>query len=410
MDFDEMTRRFAVLRQDKHLIGYWTSAWTIAKRVDYHYESDASMNQDRFLAPRLVGARFDQHSLPLEILKDFAVFEEMLLEVSKWQFLASNPDRKRIPRGFSSGLELDLSEIEGGSAIAVISFVASALFANPNATYFEQARNHIIEAVASADQGTTPALPPFLLSYFDRLGRSLHEGEYIEFNRQGGSVAKLGLATRKRLIYASQAQKWTEDMSLKGRISAMDKGCMSFDLELKDGTRLKAPLSEQHLAAVESALSAYPVLRVQRRGVVKKDRQDHFKSLETVEHMTQLDPLDVESRLEELAELNPGWLDGKGLALDRNSLQMLARDFENCFDPTLPLPYLYPTAEGGVQAEWSINQWEISLEIDLRQRSAQYQALFLPDQHTEEALFNLADQADWLLLSSALGAILAQQA
>lgn len=116
------------------------------------------------------------------------------------------------------------------------------------------------------------------------------------------------------------------------------------------------------------------------------------------------------TRLEELAELNPGWLDGKGLALDRKGLQALTRDFDNYFDPALPLPYLYPTAEGGVQAEWSINQWEISLEIDLLQRRAQYQAVFVPDQRTQESEFNLADQAEWVRLSQDLRALLALQA
>ena len=112
-----------------------------------------------------------------------------------------------------------------------------------------------------------------------------------------------------------------------------------------------------------------------------------------------------EEILLKLAELKPGWLDGKGLALNPDGLQALVRDFDNWFDPTLPLPYLYPTAEGGVQVEWSINQWEISLEIDLLQRRAQYQALFVPDQRTQESEFNLADQAEWVRLNQALSAI-----
>ena len=140
---------------------------------------------------------------------------------------------------------------------------------------------------------------------------------------------------------------------------------------------------------------------------MKKDRQDRFKAIEAVEHITQLDPLDVGSRLEELAELSPGWLDGKGLVLNPAGLQALTHDFDNWFDPALPLPYLYPTAEGGIQAEWSINQWEISLEIELPQRRAQYQAVLMPDQRTEESAFDLASQADWTRLNQTLGAILA---
>lgn len=138
---------------------------------------------------------------------------------------------------------------------------------------------------------------------------------------------------------------------------------------------------------------------------MKNDRQDRFKSIEAVEHITQLDPLAVGSRLEELAELSPGWLDGKGLALNPVGLQALTHDFDNWFDPALPLPYLYPTAEGGIQAEWSINQWEISLEIELPQLRAQYQAVFMPDQRTEESAFDLANQAEWARLNQTFGVL-----
>ena len=40
-----------------------------------------------FLSPRLVGNRFDQHSIPLEVLKDLAALEELIVEVAKWHYL-----------------------------------------------------------------------------------------------------------------------------------------------------------------------------------------------------------------------------------------------------------------------------------------------------------------------------------
>ena len=35
-----------------------------------------------FLSPRLVGERFVGHAIPLELLKDLAVVEEMIIEVA----------------------------------------------------------------------------------------------------------------------------------------------------------------------------------------------------------------------------------------------------------------------------------------------------------------------------------------
>ena len=84
------------------------------------------MNTEPFLRPRLTGRRFEGHAIPLEFLKDLAVLEEMIVEVAKWRFLEKNPDRTRSPRGFTKGIELKLTGVEDGSAIAVISLVVAS--------------------------------------------------------------------------------------------------------------------------------------------------------------------------------------------------------------------------------------------------------------------------------------------
>lgn len=95
--------------------------------------------------------------------------------------------------------------------------------------------------------------------------------------------------------------------------------------------------------------------------------------------MTGLAPasLDVAAQLADLAQLEDGWLDGDGLAPDREALAWLADRFERCWPRDLPLPYLYPTPEGGVQAEWSLPPHEISLEVDLGARMGEWHALNL---------------------------------
>ena len=98
---------------------------------------------------------------------------------------------------------------------------------------------------------------------------------------------------------------------------------------------------------------------------MRKDRNNRLGRFESIEHVTPLDPLDVTLRLDELAKLEDGWLDGKGKAPAKEKLEWIADTFESSFDTGLSLPHLYPTAEGGVQAEWSLNDWEVSLDIDL---------------------------------------------
>lgn len=121
--------------------------------------------------------------------------------------------------------------------------------------------------------------------------------------------------------------------------------------------------------------------------------------------------MDVECRLEELATLKPGWLDGRGAALDPAALKTLAQDFDRYYDPELPLPHLYPTAEGGIQAEWTLGDWEVSLEIDLPGKAAQYQALHTLTQQSEDLQLQLAGGEDtWAKLNTALRSLLGTQA
>lgn len=362
------------------------------------------MNQE-FLRPRLVGRRFDEHTLPLDILKDFAALEEMLVEVAKHQYLAANPDRVRSPKGFTKGLELHLTAVEDGSAIPVIALVFATLFPSADADYFDQAKDQIVEAIYAAEQGQTPALPPELLRYFDRFGRGLREGEAMEFARSSGQTASLTPATRERLLRASQAEQWTEEVTLKGRIPEVDQADYCFELELRDGNKLKAPLLEHHRKAVLDAHYSYRNgALVAIKGVIQRDRADRRKGFESVEHITPLDSLDIETRLDDLAQLQDGWMDGKGHVLDRTALQRLAQAFDEHFAPDLPLPYLYPTAEGGVQAEWTLGDWEVSLDIALPALVAEYQSIHLKTGEGRELELALAadDGSDWVTLNDAL--------
>ena len=80
------------------------------------------MNGVEFLRPRLCGKRFEGGGIPLEVLKDLSVLEDMLKDVAKWRFLQDHPERKRIPKGFAVDVELKLSDVAVGSTVPVITF------------------------------------------------------------------------------------------------------------------------------------------------------------------------------------------------------------------------------------------------------------------------------------------------
>lgn len=370
------------------------------------------MNQLEFLAPKLEGERFNGHTLPLEVLRDFAALQEMLVEVAKWEFRRSHPDRQRIPRNFDEGLELHLAHIGEGSAIATLVLPLLGLFPQENVLYLEQARDHIVESIAQVDAGLPPPLPPNLLSYFDRFGRSLREGESITFARAGGEV-RFSPATRLKLVKAAQVQSWTEEVALRGRIPEADQHRQTFQVQLRDGTKLTAPLDEQFQETVIKAFNDYKAgAHVLIKGVARKDGAINpvYKSIESVERVSLLDPLDVGLRIEAFFDLRDGWLDGKGLAPPPQGLHWLQHAFSADYSGELRLPYLYPTPEGGVRAEWSTPEWEVSLDIDLNTRAAEYQALNLRTDVAEDARLNLGAEDGWRELDRRLRALEGLQA
>lgn len=354
------------------------------------------------LKPELIGERFADHAVPLEVLKDFAAFEELLMEVAKREYLQDHPDRLRIPKGFTKGVELRLTGIEEGSAILSL-VVAGGLSLMGPAGYIERAQQKIVDAIANVSAGQAPGLAPELLRYFDRFGRSLLDGERIQFARTEGGPASLTRDVREKLLRASEAEEWTEEMLLKGRVSAIDIADGEFELELTNGTKLGAPLEKQNHESVFEAMKEYGGGRVLAvKGIVRKNRNGHLQQIDSIEHVSLLHPLDVESRLEELGGLRDGWLNGKGVALDRARLKALAENFDRNFDAALPLPHLYPTAEGGVLGEWRMGNWAVSLEIDLATQTAQYEALHLVSDENRESLLNLSEREGWAALNERL--------
>jgi len=360
------------------------------------------MNVHPFLRPRLTGDRFEGHTIPLEFLKDLAVLNEMIVEVAKWEFLKANPDRKRSPRGFTEGIELKLTGIDDGSAILVISLVVAAttLFPPSSTTYFERAREAVVSAIRAAEQNQsiTDYLPEKSLSYFDRMGRSLRDGESIEFTSPDCSTpARLTRETRRKLVLASsQVRELTEEYSVRGAVPEVDQEAMTFHIQLADGGKVRAPIAPQHLDTILEAFTSYKTrLRVLLQGIGRLDRNGRLLSFDSVEHVSILDPLDIPARLDELRLLKAGWLDGKGQAPSRKGLDWISEAFGAHYPEELPLPYLYPTAEGGIQAEWSVGTVEVSLEIDLETHTGQWHTVDMETHADGSRELNLDDASSW---------------
>ncbi len=120
-------------------------------------------------------------------------------------------------------------------------------------------------------------------------------------------------------------------------------------------------------------------------------------------HKQNVRLLSIEDRLNSFAVLKDGWYDGvQGKGLDKKSLAWLSSAFSNYYDVNLPLPSLYPTIDGKVQAEWSLPNHELSILFDIDSRTASYQFLQIDNDKTEEGNFRLNSIEDWQNINSVL--------
>lgn len=363
-----------------------------------------------FMTPRLDGERFTGHAIPFEVLKDLAVLENLVIEAAKWKYLEAHPERQRVPRGFTEGVSLQLTEVRDGSAIPVI--ILTLLTSTPlmpalgtNLSYFEQGRNAILATVSAAEEQIQDShtLPNHLLAYFDQLGRTLREGEVLVLNPSNTvRPARLTKETRRRILLQSDnIKELTEEVAIRGTVPEMDQEKMTFEFQVISGPRIKAPLDPQHLDSVLEAFNGYRDNRkILVRGIGRFNRNEKLLGLNAVEHISMLDDLDPGARLDELKVLKNGWLNGKGIAPAHKELDWLADAFQHNYPDELPLPYLYPTAEGGVQVEWSVDEWEITLEVDLNQRQGEWHALELSTEAEERQTLNLHESNAWQWLAS----------
>ena len=113
---------------------------------------------------------------------------------------------------------------------------------------------------------------------------------------------------------------------------------------------------------------------------------------------------DLITRLRELSLLKQGWLDGVfGSPLKTSFIQWIADLFKKYYPSNIQLPYIYPTAEGGLSLEWDDDRYvEFSVDIDPETRVGSLYALKKTE---EEIVATLQLQRDgWVVIEKLLAA------
>jgi hypothetical protein len=346
-----------------------------------------------FVQPRFEGARFAEHTLPLEVAKDLGAYETLVVEMAKHLYLQDHPERQRVLRGFGSDFHLHLEKVDDGCARPLLSLVAAgalALGVGTN-TYFERARDVITDCIAAPDGQLPPSFPRELLVHFNQIGRSLRPDERMELTGPEGTRAVLSPERRKKLVLAAD-KVYERELELTGAIGEADWEKSTFRLRMGDGSFAVIPMPQ----SFHSEARKYGG---QSRHQVTVKVIATFNSWDQLQKVVSTETLEVQpnyqlaSRLDDLRALEDGWLDGKGKAPDQKKIDYIATRMIGRYPESLPLPAIVPTSDGNLLFEWDA-QGEPSVDVRLTDMKGEFHA-FGREQVDIEREFDFTVEGDW---------------
>ena len=338
-----------------------------------------------FLQPRFEGKRFDQNSLPVEVARDLAAYEELVIALAKHIYIQTHPGRQRVPKGFEESFSLHLDRVDPGSARPLLSWVtALAVGALPftpggdgsdTAANFIQARDLIAECIdaSAAGQPLPQRFPKEFLDYFNVLGRSLREGESVDLHPDQTTGAKLTPERRKRLVLAGQ-QFYTREVHNAGTVAALSWEKETFQLRLTDGAIVVAPLPDFFREGVVNAGGKARIL-TQIRCIGQFDAYDHLqKVVETLQVETVVNYA-LAAQFEKLGAVEDGWMEGSGRRVDAGLISRVSDCLLSTFPEDLAFPFICPTPTGGIFLEWTLGDWMLSAEFFAGSTQCELQAV-----------------------------------
>ncbi len=206
-------------------------------------------------------------------------------------------------------------------------------------------------------------------------GRRLGPNEAIELLAPGAPRGpRYTPAVRKRLVFLGVDETVEEPVSVIVAAVAVHTAKKNFSIK-HDEREVLVTLRPEDEEMVLEAIGRRNELRLQVIGVGALDRHDHLGRIGEVDAVRAVPVPDagrtgVAEQVTNLRAIEKGWVDGEGEVLSSDGLRWLEGLLSQFVAEGMPTPRLYPTLEGGVQAEWSIRSWEVSATFDLERHHA----------------------------------------
>jgi hypothetical protein len=187
----------------------------------------------------------------------------------------------------------------------------------------------------------------------------------------------------RRTLLLSRTGTYRSDRQVTGRVVELNAEASTFTLRSDDRDAVTCQYESELFSFIRDALQqdgAGPAVVVDGEAVL--DERDRIRRLIVAEitYADQADELGIEGgsygamgpggatdkllrRLDELASLADGWLDGQGQAPNARVIAELRSMAGALAAEDMPALRIFPTPEGGIQLEWRSNTIERSVEV-----------------------------------------------
>jgi len=336
------------------------------------------MSNPRSFLLRYVGARFEGHRLPLDVLPDLSAFRDLLVSYVKAEWRAAHSDRERLPKGFEKSIAFDLVRIKDGSAVPQLDWDRDTTqlllpdFEDELELLVETSYSKVLRLIDSANSPVGAIdLTSENIRALNRFGSSLQPDERIEFlDSQGadGNVVYLDTVRRKRLITRGHDsyQKRFEDLGklLGSEIDPLGIAGTITILTAEYG-KIDVPVSPER---VRDDFDGNIEADVQFRLMIELGSDDGFRGVVEVFDVDVIDAMVVANlavcreRISSLLSLRDGWHDGSGNPPTPEAAATASRLLSR--KPGMAASYrIFPTDSGGLLFEFVRSGWDYSFEI-----------------------------------------------
>lgn len=319
------------------------------------------MTQEPFIQPRFVGPRFEGHTLPLSAAKDLAAYEELVLELARHLVRQKHG---RVKKGFAQGFSLHIERIDDGSAKpALVAMMLGTLLPDLPAEIVEA--KDLINAVIATEAGQAfPAdFPKDCYSYFNRIGRSLEEGESIEWQPDSPTNKTVLTPTKRKRLVLAHRETYEAELIVAGLVESLDTKRRTGTLNSLENQTVTFSFDDPFFSDLKEALGNRR-LTVSLKGIGVFDVNDRLTAITEIEQLELLPHLELVGGIEKILDLKDGWLEGGGKAPDPECLFWLQNEMVRAFPADLEYPAVVPTEDGNVVFEWIRPDARIELEVN----------------------------------------------